>query len=115
FGRKALVPTLDEFNAGAFSAEMGITNPAVRAEETIGGQPIPAGVDPVADPEIDQHALDLSHAFVRFLALPTTARLGREGRSGRKLFSQIGCAACHVPTLRPGATPVRAPPHTDFA
>src|SRR2546430_17590914 len=33
FGRKGFVPTLDEFNAGAFSAEMGVTNPAVRTEE----------------------------------------------------------------------------------
>ena len=115
FGRKALVPTLDEFNAGAFSAEMGITNPAVRAEETIGGQPIPAGVDPVADPEIDQHALDLTNAFVRFLALPTPAKLGREGRRGRKLFSQIGCAACHVPTLRTGDSPVPALRNKEFA
>jgi len=115
FGRKALVPTLDEFNAGAFSAEMGITNPAVRAEETIGGQPIPAGVDPVADPEIDQHALDLTNAFVRFLALPTPAKLGREGRRGRELFSQIGCAACHIPTLRTGDSPVPALRNKEFA
>src|SRR5206468_11145714 len=27
FGRKAFVPTLDEFNDGAFVAEMGVTNP----------------------------------------------------------------------------------------
>src|SRR5947208_9887405 len=61
FGRKGFVPTLDEFNAGAFSAEMGVTNPAVRTEETIGGKPIPSGVDPTADPEINQAQLDLTN------------------------------------------------------
>lgn len=108
FGRKGLVPTLDEFNAGAFVIEQGVTNPAVRTEETIGGKPIPAGVDPVPDPEINQEALDLTNAFVRFLAPPTPAKLDKEGKRGREVFSEIGCAGCHVPTLRTGESPVPA-------
>ena len=107
-GRKALVPTLDEFNAGAFVLEQGITNPAVRTEETIGGKPIPQGVDPTSDPEINQEALDLTNAFMRFLAAPTPTRAGKEGKRGRAVFSEIGCAACHIPTLRTGDHPVRA-------
>ena len=114
FGRKGFVPALDEFNAGAFSAEMGVTNPAVRTEETIGGKPIPAGVDPVPEPEIAQEQLDLTDAFVRFLAPPTPLKLAREGRRGRELFSQIGCAACHVPTLRTGDSPVPALRNKEF-
>ena len=54
-------------------------------------------------------------AFVRFLALPTPAKLGREGCRGRELFSQIGCAACHVPTLRTGESPVPALRNKEFA
>lgn len=107
-GRKGLVPTLDEFNAGAYVLEQGVTNPAVRTEETIGGKPIPEGVDPVADPEINQDALDLTNAFVRFLAAPTPAKAGKEGRRGREVFSEIGCAACHLPVLRTGDSPVPA-------
>ncbi len=114
FGRKGFVPALDEFNAGAFSAEMGVTNPAVRTEETIGGKPIPAGVDPVPEPEIAQEQLDLTDAFVRFLAPPTPLKLGQDGRRGRELFSQIGCAACHVPTLRTGDSPVPALRNKEF-
>ena len=115
FGRKAFIATLDEFNAGAFVAEMGITDPAQPTEENIGGRPIPAGVDSVPDPEITQEQLDLTNDFVRFLAPPTPARLDATGRRGRELFSQIGCAACHIPTLRTGDSPVAALRHREFA
>jgi len=36
FGRKAFVPTLREFNAGAFAAEMSVTTPEQPTEESIG-------------------------------------------------------------------------------
>src|SRR5437773_206945 len=58
FGRKASEPRLDAFNAGAFIIEMGVTNPLHPAEETIGGKPVPAGVDPARDPELSQEQLD---------------------------------------------------------
>ena len=108
FGRKAFVPTLDEFNAGAFVIEEGITSPAVLTEESIGGLPIPAGVDPVPEPEIDQRALDLTNDFVRFLAPPSPAALTHEGKEGQRLFARIGCASCHLPTLRTGDSPLPA-------
>ncbi|HMH83249.1 MAG TPA: di-heme oxidoredictase family protein, partial [Gemmatimonadales bacterium] len=108
FGRKGFVPTLREFNAGAFAAEMSVTTPEQPTEEDIGGKPIPTGVDPAADPEITQQALDLADDFVRFLAPPTPATLAKDGRRGRDLFSQIGCASCHIPTLRTGYSPVPA-------
>ena len=99
FGRKAIVPSLRDFNDGAFVIEQGVTNPAVPLEETIGGRPIPAGVDPVPEPEIDQRAIDDTDAFVRFLAAPARRSLDYEGRHGRELFGSIGCVGCHVPTL----------------
>src|SRR2546422_5708265 len=94
---------------------MGITDPAQPTEENVGGRPIPAGVDSVPDPEITQEQLDLTNDFVRFLAPPTPARLDATGRRGRELFSQIGCAACHIPTLRTGDSPVAALRHREFA
>jgi len=108
FGRKALVPTLREFNDGAFVVEQGITSPAVPTEETIGGQPIPAGVDPVPEPEISQEATDLTDAFVRFLAPPAPQRLTKAGKRGRKIFSEIRCTACHLPKLKTGDHPVKS-------
>lgn len=108
FGRKALVPTLREFNDGAFVIEQGITNPAVPAEETIGGRPIPDGVDPVPDPEISQEVLDATDAFVRFLAAPAPRKLTRQGTRGKRVFSRIACDTCHVPELWTGRNPVKA-------
>lgn len=115
FGRKALVPTLDEFNAGAYAAEMSVTNPAVRTEESIGGKDIPAGVDPVPEPEIDQEALDRTNAFVRLLAIPTPKKLGKDGERGRAVFGEIGCAACHVPVLHTGSNAIAALRDKDVA
>jgi CxxC motif-containing protein (DUF1111 family) len=108
FGRKAFVPTLAEFNAGAFVIEQGVTNPAIPTEESIGGLPIPPGVDPVSEPEIDQKALDLTDDFVRFLAPPSPAASTHEGKEGQRIFARIGCASCHLPTLRTGESPVSA-------
>ena len=111
FGRKALVPTLREFNSGAFVIEQGITNPDAPTEETIGGNPIPAGVDPVADPEITAEMLALANDFVRFSAPPAPRPLGAQAKQGRSLFAQIGCQSCHVPSLRTGNNPIKALSH----
>ena len=108
FGRKALVPTLKEFNAGAGPIEMGVTNPLALGEQTIGGNPIPAGVDPLPEPEINQEATDLTDAFVRFLAAPTPLKANSAARRGRELFASVGCAGCHIPTLRTGSSPIAA-------
>ena len=111
FGRKAFVPTLREFNDGAFNIEQGITNPVAPAEETVAGRPIPDGVDPAADPEITQEDLDLTDAFVRFLAPPEPQAPSWRTARGRRVFREIGCATCHAPALRTGENPVRALAH----
>lgn len=108
FGRKALVPTLREFNDGAFAVEQSVTNPAVPAENTIAGNPIPVGVDPVPEPEINREAIDLTDAFVRFLAPPAPLELTTERNRGREIFPRIGCDRCHIPMLKTGPHPVRA-------
>ena len=108
FGRKAFVPALRPFNDGAFLFEQGITSPAQPAEESIGGKPIPPGVDPVPEPELSREELDRADDFVRFLAPPSRAPAGREARRGERVFSEIGCATCHVPRLRTGKHEVRA-------
>jgi len=108
FGRKAQAATLREFNADAFVMEMGVTNPLNQTEQTIGGLPLPPGIDPLPEPEISLPQLDAVDAFVRFLAPPPRALLGLLGARGAFVFSRIGCASCHTPVLVTGANPVRA-------
>ena len=113
FGRKALVPTLAEFNEGAFVAEQGVTTPAVPDEGTVGGQPIPPGVDPLSEPELDAQSLAFVNAFVRFLAPPAPPKLKGEAKRGRALFSKIGCAGCHVPRFKTSSSDVKALAHRE--
>ncbi|HEV8702525.1 MAG TPA: di-heme oxidoredictase family protein [Candidatus Polarisedimenticolia bacterium] len=108
FGRKAFVPDLREFNDAAFLFEQGITSPAHPAEDAIGGQPVPPGVDPAPDPEITADDLARADDFVRFLAPPSRLPGGREARRGERVFREIGCAACHMPRLVTGTNTVRA-------
>lgn len=108
FGRKALVPTLREFNDGAFQIESGITSPSVPFEGTVTGDSLPAGTDPAPEPELDARSLVLNDAFVRLLAPPAPLKQSREATRGREVFAQAGCTSCHVPTLPTGDSPIRA-------
>jgi CxxC motif-containing protein (DUF1111 family) len=102
FGRKAFVPTLLDFTEGAYLIEQGITNPAMPQEISIGGKPIPPGVDPVPDPEITAEVVGVTNAFLRFLAPPSPMGVTAESRRGEGIFERVGCVACHVPRLRTG-------------
>lgn len=108
FGRKAAFASLDEFNAGALLIEQGITSPTNPVEETIGGKPIPPGVDPVPEPEMSAEDLRLLDDFVRFLAPPAHLPFNFEAERGRLIFGSIGCASCHTPVLVTGRSPVKA-------
>ena len=108
FGRKALVPTLREFNDGAFPVEQGVTNPAALDEGTFGDRPFPAGTDPTPEPELSREGIDLVDFFVRRLAPPAPQHLSREARQGRDAFTSVGCDGCHVPVLRTGDSPIPA-------
>ncbi len=115
FGRKALVPTLREFNDGATAIEQGVTNPVAADEGTLGGRPFPPGTDPTPEPELSREAIDLVDFFVRLLAPPAPLRLSREARQGRDAFASAGCDACHVPVLRTGDSPIPALRHRAVA
>ena len=111
FGRKAQEPSLRTFNAGAFLIEQGVTHPGDLKESTVGGQPLPEGVDPAAEPELDAQAVEDTDTYVRLLAPPAPLSLDRKGERGQGVFERIGCAACHLPVLKTGRSPVDALDH----
>jgi CxxC motif-containing protein (DUF1111 family) len=108
FGWKAQVATVHQFAGDAYLNEMGITNPSFRQENRPQGQPIPPGCDPVADPEDNGPGVDAFANFMRFLAPPPRRPITDQVQRGQQVFSQIGCASCHVPTMTTGANSVAA-------
>lgn len=113
FGRKALVPTLSEFNAGAFPLEQGITTPLQPVEETVNGTPVPPDTDPAPDPEIDLAEIETVNDFVKLLAPPPRKKVADRAEralvaEGEKAFQEIGCASCHTPSMKTGPSDVPA-------
>jgi CxxC motif-containing protein (DUF1111 family) len=108
FGRKASVASLDEFNAGAFFNEMGVTNKLNPIEGTVAGQPLPGGVDLAPEPELNASSLEAASSFVKFLAPPAPLPETPESRRGKMLFKQVRCTSCHVPTLTTGPSKIAA-------
>lgn len=113
FGRKAEFATIAEFIETALLLEMGLTTPRRRVETGVNGAPLPRGTDPAPDPEVDQGTVDLLTAFVRFLAAPAPAEARSRAHrdtlnAGRRLFGELGCLACHTPSLRTGSSDVPA-------
>lgn len=115
FGWKAQHATLLAFAADAYLNEMGITNRFFPTENAPNGdQALLAQFDKTADPEdqVDpatgKSDIDKVAAYMRFLAPPAPPHVTSEVQLGFNLFTRIGCAECHVPTLFTGPNTVRA-------
>jgi CxxC motif-containing protein (DUF1111 family) len=111
FGRKATDPTLLGFNAGAFQNEMGITTNLAAAEQSLAGVspfPFDITIDPIVGAELSDDDLALATDFVRFLRPPPQGKASAQANDGRELFSSVGCASCHVPSLRTGPSAIAA-------
>tara|TARA_B100000029_G_scaffold354294_2_gene347088 strand:- start:1242 stop:2438 length:1197 start_codon:yes stop_codon:yes gene_type:complete len=110
FGWKSQMATLLEFGADAYRNEMGITNDLFPEELTFRLMPeqlqrcdvIPDPED-VVEPETGRRGIDNFEAFMRFLAPPVRGKITEAVSRGRRLFEGIGCAKCHVPSLKTGA------------
>jgi len=102
FGWKGQVSTLHLFTTGAFQGELGITTPTFPTENLPQGRPIPAGWDRVADPEEGGGRVELATQFQRYLAPAPARTLSPAGVRGQSLFTSVGCAACHTPSMTTG-------------
>jgi CxxC motif-containing protein (DUF1111 family) len=113
FRRKADVADLADIAAGGVLVEFGLTTPQHPQEAVFSVAVLPEGADPVPDPEIGQDDIDALADFIRFLAIPERNMppgVAEQGQvaEGERLFQEVGCAACHVPTLPTGPNPVEA-------
>jgi len=104
FGWKANVPTLEQQNAGAFVGDIGITSPLFPEQNCTAVQIACLAAPTGGSPEIDQGKLDAVTFYSRTLAVPARRDvLDPAVQRGEILFSEIGCAACHIATMITGA------------
>ncbi len=115
FGWKAQQATLLAFAGDAYVNEMGITNRLFPQENAPNGNAaLLALYDKVGDPEdvVDPATgkadIDRFADFMRMLAPPPTLALTPAAKSGKNLFTQLACNACHVPNMGTGPSPVAA-------
>jgi len=102
FGWKAQIPSLADFVDDAMFQELGITTPSNGR-----GFSTSTDGDAVADPELSQAEVDDLAHFLRELPAPqrggsTDPRVSE----GLAVFTAIGCATCHTPSLPSPAGPV---------
>jgi len=118
FGWKAQNKSLLLFSGEAYNVEMGISNELFQSErdETPSCQFVKLPND-VTDTAAGTGAETISNIerfafFMRFLAPPRPSSNTPGGPSsinnGSQLFSSIGCALCHTPTLQTGDSTVAA-------
>lgn len=110
FGRKADVASLPAFVESAAHLEMGLTTPHNPTEAVPVNTPDEADI--AADPELSAVQVALLTDFVRLLAPPARRRIApsemKSMRTGERLFHQIGCAACHTPSMPTSSGTIKA-------
>ena len=129
FGRKAQVSSIEAFIRGPLFNHMGITTDPLTEEQRaqlpvdsqlaedssamrilvsdkdarnfqVGAMKGPnSDDDGVPDPEMTPEELFDLISWAMLLAAPQAEELTDQGRRGRDLFEDIGCATCHVPVM----------------
>jgi CxxC motif-containing protein (DUF1111 family) len=96
FGWKADTATLEQFVGEAFRNELGITNPVAPTDLVSPGNG--CGGQASATLDDDGTVVRAVTAYIGSMP-PPPSKVGPQHRAGQLLFSSIGCAACHTPTL----------------
>jgi CxxC motif-containing protein (DUF1111 family) len=106
FGLKANQPSLRQHIASAFLADLGVTSALFPEESCTGVQSQCRAMPPGRQPELQEHQLDALLFHIRALAVPARRNVDDpQVRRGERLFAQLQCAVCHVPTLATGEFP----------
>jgi len=113
FGWKAQHATLDGFAADAYLNEMGVTSRYFPTENAPNGnKALLAAADKVSDPEdalalgAEKSDLNLAADYMRLLAPVPRLATNPAIKTGEGVFGQIGCAVCHVPSMKTGVSPI---------
>ena len=119
FGWKAVQPSVIQQSAGAYVEDMGITNMIFPAESSYGQTQYD---NSVTGYELGDSTLYAVAYYIKTLCVPGRRNANDvDVKSGKKLFSAMGCAGCHTP-MQKTATDVVFPelsnqtiyPYTDL-
>jgi CxxC motif-containing protein (DUF1111 family) len=109
FGFKAFAVTLLQITSFAMTHDLSVTNLAYPVEDLPQGQPIPSGCDLATyhpnDPDFVSGRVAssrLTSYFPAYLAAPVPAPSTPTALLGQQTFVSIGCAQCHMPSLKTG-------------
>jgi len=129
FGWKAQNKSLLIFAAEAYNVEQGVSNEGFPNERSaVNGcvfntNPEDKTHTDVVNGTANEVSSDLVNfvLFMRLLAPPTPSASSASITNGSNIFTNIGCALCHTPTLTTGSSPIAAlnnqtyHPYSDFA
>lgn len=108
FGRKATAINLFHQTVTAYINDMGITSefePEELFNPVLGGR---VG-DNVPDPEVSTETINNVVIYLQTLRPPQQRNSGDpQVQAGERLFAEIGCASCHIPSLQTGPSPIAA-------
>ncbi|MHC5349717.1 di-heme oxidoreductase family protein [Metapseudomonas furukawaii] len=104
FGWKAGQPNLNQQNAHAFSADMGLTTTPLPRDECTDAQTACKAAVNGGEPEVSDNILGLVLFYTRNLAVPARRQVDDpQVLEGKGLFHQAGCQACHTPSFTTAA------------
>lgn len=106
FGKKANSYDLLHQTAGAYIQDIGITSIF---------EPIDTHSGLEVDPEISTQTIHDVVFYLKTLKAPIQRNQeSAEVQEGKKLFEKIQCAACHLPTLKTGFSPIESISFKEF-
>jgi CxxC motif-containing protein (DUF1111 family) len=118
FGWKAQNKSLLIFSGEAYNVEMGVTNDLFQTEReeqpecAFASQPNSVANLTAPDPHDMLSAVEKFAMFMRLMAPPApavpTPDQGASIEAGKNLFSSVGCAACHTPSMKTGSSQIAA-------
>lgn len=104
FGWKAEQPNVLQQIAAAFQSDLGLSTPLFPEQNHTPEQTLAHAQPTGGNPEVSERILHDVALYARVLAVP--ARRNHRDASvarGEELFGSLGCARCHIPTLRTAA------------
>ena len=114
FGKKALTVSLLHQTVGAYHEDMGVTSDLL-PEDLYAPEAGSRASDDAPDPEVSSATVANVVFYLKTLRVPSRREADHpEVLAGEQLFEDVGCAKCHVPTLRTGASEIAVLDRVDF-